>query len=280
MRTSESNAQLMRLFRRLRSYFAVVAVPRETGRSPRVSLSRNNGGSFRRLFEAAQSTDRTQRYRKPLRARYARMIALVVELLIHIDGCFNSPQPIQFLFPAFRCLSRGLFSLRRSGPRNGQNSRRRDSTVLERPARSPCGCTTAAPLIHTAQRPPRDSSQITFRQHSVRCRTRVHRLAAVYLRVRRSRTSQPSSRGHRAVDRRDASSVKVASRVACSVASQRWTLARTQTRVVQVFVAIRRSRQKREINVGSRQDRIRSSGFYTEEDGPTWTIKTSYRKRN
>lgn len=139
MRTSESNLQLMRLFRRLRSYFAVVAVPRETERSPRVSLSRNNGGSFRRLFEAAQSTDRTQRYRKPLRARYARMIALVVELLILIDGCFNSPQSIQFLFPAFRCLSRGLFSLRRSGPRNGQNSRRRDSTVLERPARSPCG---------------------------------------------------------------------------------------------------------------------------------------------
>jgi hypothetical protein len=124
----------MRLFRRLRSYFDVVAVPRDTERSSRVPCSQNNGDSFRGLFEAAQSTDRTQRYRKPLRARYTRMIALIVELLIRIDRWFNSPQQIQFLFPALRCLSRGLFFLRRSEPRNGQYSRRRDSTVLERTA--------------------------------------------------------------------------------------------------------------------------------------------------
>jgi hypothetical protein len=182
----------MRLFRLLRSYFDVVAVPRETERSSRVPRSRNNGDSFRGLFEAAQSTDRTQRYRKPLRARYTRMIALIVELLIRIDRWFNSPQQIQFPFPVLRCLSRGLFFLRRSEPRNGQYSRRRDSTVLERTARRPCGCTTAASLFHAALRLPRDSSQITFRLHSVRCRTRVHRLAAVFLRVRRSRTLQLS----------------------------------------------------------------------------------------
>jgi hypothetical protein len=151
--------QLMRLFRRLRSYFAIVAVPRETERSSRISRGRNIGDSFRRLFGAPQSTDRTQRYRQLLRARYTRMIVPIVELLIRIDRCFNSPQPIQFLFPAFRRLSRGVFFLRRSEPRNGQYSRRRDSTVLERTARSPCGCTTAASLFHAALRPPCDAAR-------------------------------------------------------------------------------------------------------------------------
>jgi hypothetical protein len=91
----------MRLFRRLRSYFDVVAVPRETERSSRVPCSQNNGDSFRGLFEAAQSTDRTQRYRKPLRARYTRMIAPVVELLIRIDRWFNRLSKFSFCFLRF-----------------------------------------------------------------------------------------------------------------------------------------------------------------------------------
>jgi hypothetical protein len=85
MRVSESNAQLTRLSRRLRSYFAVVAVPRGTERSSRVSRSRNIGDSLRRLFEAARSTDRTQRYRK--RYRYTRTIAVVIEFLIRMPSC-------------------------------------------------------------------------------------------------------------------------------------------------------------------------------------------------
>jgi hypothetical protein len=182
----------MRLFRRLRSYFDVVAVPRETERSSRVPRSRNNGDSFRGLFEAAQSTDRTQRYRKPLRARYTRMIALIVELLIRIDRWFNRLSKFSFCFLRFDVYHAVSFSCA------DRNHVMANILVDATPRfwsvqrRSPCGCTTAASLFHAALRPPRDSSQITFRLHSVRCRTRVHRLAAVFLRVRRSRTLQLS----------------------------------------------------------------------------------------
>lgn len=207
-------------------YFAVVAVPRETKRSSQFPAAE---------ITATVSVDRSKRHRAPIARsaivnHYARVISPVVELLIRIDRWFNSPRQIQFLFPAFRCSSHGLFFLRRSQPRGGEYSRRRDSKVPERTARSPCAYfpqlfrRSSSTQRCVLRAMPRHSSQITFRRHSVRRRTRVHRLAAVYLRVRRSRTLQPSSRGHRAVDQ--ASSVKVASRVARSVASRMRTLAR------------------------------------------------------